>query len=59
MRSLLKTAIIFNLIKLFTFNKFFNDLFHKKQRILISFYHNIEISIIDTKLQIFINFHCE
>ena len=35
--------------EMFTFDNFFNDLFYQGQRISISFYHDIELSIIDAE----------
>ena len=45
--------------KMFAFDNFFNDFFYQKQKISISFCHDIELSIIDAESQIFVNFHCE
>ena len=45
--------------EMFIFDNLFNDFFYQKQKISISFYHDIELLIIDAELQIFINFHCE
>ena len=45
--------------KIFTFNNLFNDLFYQEQKISISFCHDIELSIINAKSQIFVDFHCE
>ena len=45
--------------EMLTFDDFFNDFFYQKQKISISIRHNIKLSIIDAKSQIFVNFHCE
>ena len=43
--------------KIFAFDDLFNNLFYQKQKILISFCHDIEFSIINVKSQIFIDFY--
>ena len=45
--------------EIFTFDNLFNNLFYQKQRISILLYHDIEVSIIDVKSQVFVNFYCE
>ena len=45
--------------KIFTFDDLFNNLFYQEQKILILFYHDIKLSIIDAKSQILVNFYCE
>ena len=45
--------------KIFAFDDLFNDFFYQKQKILILFCHDIKLSIINAKLQIFVDFHYE
>ena len=45
--------------KTFIINVFFNDFFYQWQTILISLCFNVEFSIIDAKLHIFVNSYCE
>ena len=43
--------------EMLTFDNFFNNFFYQVQRVSISLHHDIEISIIDAKSQIFVNFY--
>ena len=45
--------------EMLAFDDLFNDFFYQKQKVLISLRHDIEFSIINAELQIFVDFHCE